>query len=158
MRLDELTRNDILKDVQSKVKKRSDSLELPTYIGITKDYTVKMKVKSATGSSSYVVSIKLVEYPSIADEVDLTTREKVRLSLAGDIAISCTCPAFRYWGYEYIMTQVTAHVGDPQNIYPKIRNPKLEGTLCKHAYKALKSFGRYWVKISSDIDKRRFIS
>lgn len=156
-RIDELTRNQILKDVQRKVIKRAESLALPEYIGITEDYIVQMRVKSSTGSGSYIVKIKLVEYPDIDTEEDLTTREKVRLSLAGDIAIHCTCPAFKWWGYEYIMTQLGANSSSVQDIYPKIRNPKLEGTLCKHSYRAIRRFGSYWSKVAKDIDKKNFI-
>lgn len=156
-RLLELTRNDIMKDVQSKVKNRAKSLDLPKYIGITSDYIVHMSVKSSTGTGSYIVKIRLVEYPAIADEKDLTTRDKVRLSLAGDVAIHCDCPAFKWWGYEYIMTQLDSNSSTKQEIYPKVRNPKLEGTLCKHSYRALKNFGKYWVKIADDIDKKKFI-
>lgn len=156
-RIDELTRKDILKDVQTKVKKRASKLDLPEYIGITKDYIVHMRVNSATGKGSYVVKIKLVEYPTIADMTDITTAEKVRLSLAGDLAIHCTCPAFKWWGYEYIMTQLDSNSSSVQNIYPKIRNPKLEGTLCKHSYRAFTRFGSYWKIIAKDIDDKKFI-
>ena len=156
-RLDEFTRNQILKDVQRKVVNRAKSLEAPEYIGVTKDYVVQMRVKSATGSGSYIVKIKLVEYPDIATETDITTREKVRLALAGDIAIHCSCPAFKWWGYEYIMTQLGANSSSVQDIYPQVRNPKLEGTLCKHSYKAIKRFGSYWSRVAKDIDMKHFV-
>lgn len=156
-KLQELTRAEILKDVQTKVKKRAATLNLPKYVGITKDYTVLMKVDSSTGKGSYTVRIKLVEYPAIANEEDLTTKEKVRLALSGDMKIHCDCPAFRYWGYEYITTQLDANSHTQQYLYPIVRNPKLEGTLCKHCYRAFKSFGSYWSKIAKDLDSQEYI-
>lgn len=156
-RIDELTRNDILKDVESKVKKRAKVLHIPRYLGVTRDYVVHMEVDSSTGNGSYVVRIKLDEYPSIESDATLTTEEKVRLSLAGDIKLHCTCPAFRYWGYEYITTQLDANSHTNQYLYPSVRNPNLEGTLCKHCYRAVRSFGSYWKLIAKDIDNMNFI-
>lgn len=158
MRIDELTRNDLFQDVESKVKKRSLVLDKPIYLGVTNNYIVQMQVNSATGSGSYLVKIKLVEYPSLIREEDITTEEKVRLSLAGDMEIHCSCPAFLYWGYDYITTQVSTNVHGTQYMYPSIRNPKLEGVMCKHCYKAFKMFGSYWKRIAKDIDTNNFIS
>lgn len=156
-RLDELTRNDIMKSVESKVRKRSAKLNAPRYLGITRDYVVNMEVDSSTGSGSYIVRIKLDEYPDIADMEDLDTREKVRLSLAGDMKLHCTCPAFKWWGYEYITTQLDSNSHSVQDIYPHVRNPKLEGVICKHCYRAFKMFGSNWVRIAKDIDAQNFI-
>ena len=156
-RIDELTRNDIMKDIESKVKRRAAKLKKPRYLGITKDYVVHMEVDSSTGSGSYIVRIKLDEYPDIADEKDLSTREKVRLSLAGDMKLHCTCPAFKWWGYEYITTQLDSNSHSIQNIYPAIRNPSLEGVLCKHCYKAFNMFGSSWARIAKDIEQKNFI-
>ena len=157
-RVDELTRKDLFKDVESKVVKRAKNLEPAVYYGITSDYVVIMRVNSSTGSGSYNILIELSELPSLLGDKDLTMKEIVRLSLAGDIKISCSCPAFRYWGYEYITTQLDSHADNPQYIYPMVRNPKLEGIMCKHCYKAVKSFGKYWASIAKDIEQKNFKS
>lgn len=156
-KLQELTRAEIMQDVQSKVKKRAAKLKLPTYRGITKDYVVLMDIESSTGNGSYVVRIKLAEYPELSPMDDLTTKEKVRLALSGDMKIHCDCPAFRYWGYEYITTQLDSNSHTNQYLYPIVRNPNLEGTLCKHCYRAFKSFGSYWSKIAKDIEEQNFL-
>ena len=157
VRIDELTRKDLLSDVEKKVIRRSANLKLPQYLGITDDYIIYMRVESSTGQGSYIVKIKLEEYPDIANEADMTTKEKVRIALAGNIGIYCSCPAFRYYGYEYITTQVGVNSGSVQNIYPKIRNPQLVGIMCKHCYPAFKRFGSYWNRIAKDIDTHNFI-
>ena len=90
-RVDELTRKDLFKDVESKVVKRAKNLEPAVYYGITSDYVVIMRVNSSTGSGSYNILIELSELPSLLGDKDLTMKEIVRLSLAGDIKISCSC-------------------------------------------------------------------
>ena len=156
-RVDELTRNDLISEIEPKVKRRAAILNLPVYIGITKDYIVQMKIQSSKKDKDYIVKIKLVEYPNIESYRDISTKDKVRLAITGDLAISCNCAAYRYWGYEYIMTQLSSNVGKDQNRYPQVRNPNLEGTLCKHCYRTITAFGSYWSKIAKDIDALNFV-
>lgn len=159
-RVDELTRKDILNAVDKKNKARSKLIKKVQYLGVTSDYTVYMGVSSVTANppTTYLVKIKLLEYPSIEDDETLTIREKVRLALAGDVAISCSCPAFLWWGYDYIVSQLSSKVGPEQTIYPHIRNPKLTGILCKHSYRAITHVGMNWTSIAKDIKNRKFIS
>ena len=49
-----------------------------------------------------------------------------------DMATSCSCPATKFWGPDYIRTQRQAQFGDQENRPPKVRNPKQYGALCKH--------------------------
>jgi len=157
-RYDELTRQDLVSDTENKVKKRSNFVGAPKYIGITKDYTVKLHVRSATKyTHSYVVSINLTEYADIADDEDMTVKDKVLLSLAGDLKIGCECPAFLYWGYKYITTELDVNAIDPESRFPKIRNPKLDGVMCKHCYKAITKFGSLWSSIAKDILHENFV-
>lgn len=156
-KLDELTRADLLRDVEKKVERRAKSLQPATYIGITSDYTIHMDVPSATGSGSYLVKIQLVEYPTLLRMDDLLTTDKVRLAIVGDLKVHCNCKAFLYWGYDYITTQLDANTKGKQTIFPKVRNPLLEGVCCKHIYRAMKRFGSYWLRIAKDIDQRNFI-
>jgi dihydrodipicolinate synthase/N-acetylneuraminate lyase len=48
-----------------------------------------------------------------------------------DILVHCSCPSFLYHGYAYIATKLGFAIkreGRP----PRIRNPGLRGTVCKH--------------------------
>lgn len=159
LRLDELTRKHLLADVDKWTKDKSKLVKNATYLGITEDYTAFFRVPSVTADppTNYTVKVKLVEYPDIEDDEDLTVSEKVRLAIAGDILISCTCPAYLYFGYKYILTQVDANEADPENRFPKIKNPKLHGSMCKHCYTAVKSFPMNWTKIAKDISNKKFL-
>jgi hypothetical protein len=57
----------------------------------------------------------------------------IKQAIDGPLYVHCDCPAFKWWGFEYICT--ARHIVLPtkgNNIYPKIRNPRLIGTVCKH--------------------------
>lgn len=158
-RLDELTRKELVTDVDRRTKDKARLVGRATYLGITEDYTVFFRVPSVTAkpSTNYLVKIKLVEYPDIAEEKDLSVREKVRLAIAGDLKISCTCPAYLYFGYKYILTQLDTNEADKEHRFPKIKNPKLEGVMCKHCYSAINAFPLNWTRIASDIQRKRFL-
>jgi len=51
-----------------------------------------------------------------------------------DIALSCSCPAFQYWGGAYItsLPKYAAKYGEPETRSPNVRNPKKYGMVCKH--------------------------
>lgn len=158
-RLLELKRKDLMSDVDKWTKDKSRLVRSAIYLGVTEDYTVFFRVPSVTSNppTSYVVKIGLAEYNDIAEDEDIDTREKVRLSIAGDLKISCTCPAYLYFGYKYILTQLDTNESDDENRFPKIRNPRLQGVMCKHCYSALKSFPFNWTKVARDIENKRFL-
>lgn len=156
-RMDEITKNDILKDIDSRTQRKSKGY-YTFYKGVTRDYDVIFETPSqVTPGVTYIQKIKMREFKDIEGEEDLTVQEKVRLALSGDIEVSCTCPAYRWWGYEYIMTQLDANNGPDQNIFPKIRNPNLLGTVCKHLKVVLQVIGNNYTKIASDISKGKFV-
>lgn len=158
-RVDELTRKDLIADVDRWTKDKSKLVRKATYLGITEDYTIFFRVPSVTAnpSTTYVVKIKLVEYPDLEDDEDLNVKEKVRLAISGDVQISCTCPAYLYFGYKYILTQVDSNESDKENRFPKIRNPKLQGVMCKHCYIAMQAFPLNWTSIARDISSKKFL-
>jgi len=58
-----------------------------------------------------------------------------------DCRVHCTCPAFLYWGYLYIDTQLDVQLVD-ENRYPGVRNPDLNGIVCKHLAAVLRNYFR----------------
>ena len=158
-RIDELNRKDLISDVDKWTKDKARLVSRAVYLGITEDYTVFFRVPSVTTrpSTNYTVKIKLVEYKDIEDDKDLSVREKVRLAISGDLQISCTCPAYLYFGYKYILTQVDSNEADEEHRFPKIRNPKLQGAMCKHCYVAMKAFPMSWTMIARDIKEKKFL-
>lgn len=158
-RLYELTRKDLVSDVDKWTKDKSRLVRKARYLGITEDYTVFFRVPSVTAkpSTNYTVKIKLVDYPDIEEDKDLTVKEKVRLAIAGDLQISCTCPAYTYFGYKYILTQLDTNEANPEHRFPKIKNPKLQGVMCKHCYVAISAFPFNWTSIAKDIQNKNFL-
>jgi len=51
-----------------------------------------------------------------------------------DIQLSCSCPAQKFWGHDYILSlnKYNAKYGKPETRPPKIRNPRQYGAYCKH--------------------------
>ena len=158
-RIDELTRKDLIAGVDKWTKDKARLVRKAVYLGITEDYTVFFRVPSVTArpSTNYTVKISLVDYPDIAEDKDLSVQEKVRLAIAGDLKISCTCPAYLYFGYKYILTQLDSNESDAEHRFPKIRNPKLNGVMCKHCYIAMQAFPLNWSSIAKDIEDNNFL-
>lgn len=48
--------------------------------------------------------------------------------------VKCGCPAFKYWGFEYILTRMNSVYGEGERRYPIERNPNKEGVFCKHLW------------------------
>ena len=71
----------------------------------------------------------------------------------GNIKVYCTCPHWVYGGYKYIATELDYAYGSTENRFPKIKNPKLMGTLCKHAFLVVKSLPYQKFAIESAVKK-----
>lgn len=158
-RVDELTRKDLVADVDRWTKDKARLVRKAVYLGVTEDYTTFFRVPSVTAkpSTNYTVKIQMAEYADIADDKDLSVKEKVRLAIAGDLKISCTCPAYLYFGYKYILTKLDTNESDDEHRFPKIRNPKLQGVMCKHCYTAIGAFPMNWNTIAKDIEEEKFL-
>lgn len=82
--------------------------------------------------------IRFVDWRPMVVDTSVTAAEAARLLLwAGNVQLHCPCPSYKYWGYQYILTQKDAAIL-PEERYPKIRNPELKGVACKHLRRTLK--------------------
>lgn len=82
--------------------------------------------------------IQFEEWENVICDPDLNAVEAARLLLwAGNIRVHCPCPAYKFWGYQYIMTQKDSAIL-PEVRYPRIRNPQLKGVVCKHLNRTIK--------------------
>jgi hypothetical protein len=70
------------------------------------------------------------------DTSPLKLRDLIRDSHLG---IHCDCPAFLYWGYKY-KAWTRGYGMEVETRFPKIRNPLLQGYLCKHLYNVLEVY------------------
>lgn len=50
--------------------------------------------------------IVLLDLPEALQMRDLMLLERVRLAMKGDVLVRCDCPAFLYWGFAYILSQL----------------------------------------------------
>lgn len=62
-----------------------------------------------------------------------------------DLQLYCSCPAFKYWGSDYItsLDRYDAKFGEPERRPPNIRNPKQYGILCKHLHSLMNTLPWY---------------
>lgn len=100
---------------------------------------------SKAGHTDQTVYISLDEFWDMWDENE---ESDSKLSLAsllnlvimhGKLRIYCSCPAWLYSGNKYMATQLDYAYYQDEHRFPKIRNPHLKGTVCKHAWLALKA-------------------
>lgn len=65
-----------------------------------------------------------------------------------ELKVSCTCPAWTYWGYKYLAWK-RGYGLEPEHRRPVIRNPHEQGFLCKHLYLVLQLFPFYSKALAS---------
>lgn len=105
--------------------------------------TLVFKVKSAnykTNHKVYTVAVLFEDFYCIANDKDISFEDAVDYAVNfGDVHIACDCPAFLYWGYRYIATELSYLYGIPrEKRFPKVRNPQVRGTTCKHSDKVIR--------------------
>lgn len=115
------------------------------YLHRTKNFVFKIK--------DYEVNIRLEDFPVIS-KLKGSDEEKLELALAGDIKVGCTCPDYSYGGWKYIGTQLD-YSTHRENRPPDIRNPKQEGTVCKHIGHILSNINNFKPKMLELMDKSR---
>lgn len=125
------------------------------YKGITKEGLVYFITPSHNNNvRSYIQTIELLDFDKYLTEFQDTLQpiEIVRKIIAGDIKVHCTDPSWLYWGFQYKGTK-NGYARFPENRPPKIRNPKLQGSTCKHIDNALLSLPFVATRITSDLMK-----
>lgn len=149
----ETTRYDVLRGASPEPWKTPMSVRIQGYSlrfqGVKLDTTKKEVVvkfeTSAPGHSTQHVFVQLCDFWDMW-EANLTSPKKLSLAsilnliiMHGDIRIYCTCPSWVYGGYKYMATELDYAYGSSEKRFPKVRNPKLLGTLCKHAFIVVKA-------------------
>ena len=163
----ETTRNDVLRGaspepwkthMQDRIKGYHLKFVSVKVDSSTRELIVKFET-SAVGHTTQYVFVSLEEFWDLYDD---NNASKTKLSLAsilnlvimhGNIKIYCTCPHWVYGGYKYIATELDYAYGSTENRFPKIKNPKLMGTLCKHAFLVVKSLPYQKFAIESAVKK-----
>lgn len=85
--------------------------------------------------------IKFDEWDEVLHDESLKATEAARLLFWGaNMRLHCDCPAYIFWGSQYILTQTDSAIV-PETRFPHVRNPMLKGITCKHLTKTLKVLG-----------------
>lgn len=99
--------------------------------------------------------IRFNEWSEVRDDRDYDAVESSRLLLWGaNIKVHCGCPAYLFWGYNYILTQKDAAI-IPEDRAPVVRNPNLKGIACKHLIRTLKVLPFHLGDIARSITEQR---
>lgn len=110
--------------------------------------SIKLRIKSSqfgkqakikdgrvgTNNTWYNVFVLFEDFYTIGRDKDIPFEDAIDYAINfGDVKLRCNCPAHTFWGYSYTATQMDFEYGIPrENRFPKIRNPELKGTICKH--------------------------
>lgn len=162
-RLDEMHFKDIISEIIPGTAAGDTNAKLPyrnwaplipfvKYQGYRKD-TLKFLVPNKY--NAWETYIQFDEWEEQLSDTSITAPEAARLLLwGGNIRMHCGCPAFSYWGFNYICTQLDAAIV-PETRFPKVRNPQLKGICCKHLIRTLKVLPFHLGTIASAITEQR---
>jgi len=113
------------------------------YAGISpKSKTIYFK------TGKYLQKIRLSEYRQIS-RLRGDYDEKLELAVNDEIKVYCSCPDFLYSGQQYMAWNLDYGIHKEMRP-PDIRNPKLDGSICKHLYYLLNNIDTYIPKIAKD--------
>lgn len=99
--------------------------------------------------------VQFTDWNEVVRDTSYNVNDSSRLLLwGGNLKLHCPCPSYRYWGYQYILTQKDAAI-IPEERYPRIRNPQLKGVCCKHLRRTLKVLPFHLGDIATGIRKDR---
>lgn len=107
---------------------------------------------SYNGWSTY---IKFDEWHEQVNDPEITAVEAARLLFWGaNMRLHCSCPAFIFWGSQYILTQTDSAIV-PEMRFPHVRNPHLKGLVCKHLNRTLKVLPYHLGDMAREIKNQR---
>jgi hypothetical protein len=135
--LDEMTLNDIIPELTSNNlphKDYSALIKMSRYMGY-KGNILKFFVPNKY--NGWNCMIRYVEWEEQMRDTSITAVEAARLLIWGaNLQVHCTCPAYHFWGMQYIDTQLDMAIY-PEDRFPSIRNSQLRGIVCKHLKRTL---------------------
>ena len=110
--------------------------------------TLKFKIKSSkfgqevklkngqkgVNRTWYNVYVLFEDFYCIAKDQDIDFEDAIDYAINfGDIHIRCQCPSFLFHGFAYMGDSLRYLYGIPrEKRFPKVRNPNLKSTMCKH--------------------------
>ena len=153
--LDEVFYKDFMAEINPNNLPHRDYAPLIPFVRYqgTKNNTMKYFVPNRyNGWNTY---IQFVDWNEQVADKSIDANEAARLLLwSGNIRLHCDCPAFKFWGSQYILTQLDAAIV-PEMRMPHIRNPHLKGIVCKHGNRVLKVAPFHLGDMASAIKEQR---
>jgi hypothetical protein len=128
-------------------------IRMVRYMGMETPDTMRFFVPNRyNGWMNY---IQLIEMPEQVRDESINAVEAARLLIWGaNCRIHCTCPAYRYWGMQYIDTKLDIAIV-PEERMPSIRNPHLKGIVCKHLKRTLAVVGFHNGDLAAEVKRQR---
>jgi hypothetical protein len=151
--INEVFMKDLVKNADTARKLRSKSPNIKVFykgVAKTKGWLIFNATSQYTPGKKYYQYIKLLDTKDIKHLKDFTNKDIVRLLLSGNIACFCSCPDHLYRGFKYMGDQMGYGI-QKEKRYPRIRNPRLEGTVCKHMLAVFSVLMANWLSISRDL-------
>jgi hypothetical protein len=145
-RLDEVTYKDLIGDVTKNASPGAEVTKLPhrdwapliKFVKFQKRRFDIFQFFVPNRYNGWFTYVQFEDWKDILCDHDLNAVEVSRMLLwGGNLRLHCHCPSFKYWGYQYILTQFDGAI-KPENRYPTVRNPRLRGVACKHLRRTLK--------------------
>jgi hypothetical protein len=154
-RLDEITYKDIMRVINPNDLPHRDYAPLIKYVRYVEMRKDMMKFFVPNIYNGWNTYIQFMDFNEQLRDTSINANECARLLLwSSNIRVHCTCPAFKFWGSEYILTQLDAAI-IPENRFPHIRNPHLKGIVCKHLNRTIKTLGFHLGDLASYIKVER---
>jgi hypothetical protein len=131
---------------------------IATYTGIDDDHNITFRITAEDPvdnaehgrPTSYVTKVSLKDLAKLIQDRKDGTNDKtlVMSAIQGNIDVSCTCPAAKYWGQQYNGTKGDYSL-DKNDIAPSRNIPTQP--LCKHTILMLTVLPFWWNTIISDL-------
>lgn len=151
MVLDEANYKQLRNGVDPKTKSRTKPLKA-MFKGY-KNGCLLFKCRSGTVPGLwYDEKVRLLDLDRIIKKGGLTHFQMVKKAVMGDIKVTCTCPAHRYWGSAYRLTKLNAEETLTHLTEPEI-NLGIPSLLCKHLDTVLFSLPFNVAKITKVLEK-----
>lgn len=162
LRIDESTRKELLGDMEARRQGRASQYAAIYQDTNPLDYTTYF-IADGNKQTKWNQTVQLGEMKWLMKQKDLDIGQMVQLALTGDVKVFCNCPDYLYGGFKYMGTELDYNLGTKEKRFPSMRNPNLEGTVCKHLFRVLtqlpmhypvirKKLSEYW---GPKLSKRR---
>lgn len=108
---------------------------------------------ASTPGVDYEIRIKIVDFKDYLEEEGTVLGAVRRALKEAELRADCECPAFKFWGAAYIYTNIDSKFGVGERRFPKVRNPDLRGSGCKHLDYVLQALP-FWASGITSMAKR----